>query len=182
MRHLGSDLHCWVVWSSLQQFRHWVTGGLSWKARTEQCLPKAARNFCLRILRAASSSVVANTREDLGVVVSSSSALSHLGFAARESWSWAYCGLQARSSSCTASALRRIWWLVMEMEDVLTASICILNHFLSSRSWTSLKSPRLFSTGRMASWNLRRSLALWSALVEMMRFPCVLKLAATTLR
>ena len=89
MRHLGSDLHCWVVWSSLQQFRHWVTGGLSWKARTEQCLPKAARDLDLRIRQAASSSVVAKTREDLEVLRSSSSERSHLGLEAKEFWSWA---------------------------------------------------------------------------------------------
>ena len=34
----------------------------------------------------------------------------------------------------------------------------------------------------MASRNFRSSLAVWSALVEMMRLPCGLKLAATTLR
>lgn len=37
-------------------------------------------------------------------------------------------------------------------------------------------------TGIMSSRNFSSSLAVWSALVEMMRFPCWLKLAATTLR
>ena len=39
------SLHRRVVWSSLQQFLHWVTGGRSWKAWTEQCLPNAARDL-----------------------------------------------------------------------------------------------------------------------------------------
>ena len=39
------SLHSHVVWSSLQQFLHWVTGGRSWKAWTEQCLPNAARDL-----------------------------------------------------------------------------------------------------------------------------------------
>ena len=28
-RHLVVSLQCWVLWSSRQQFRHWVMGGLS---------------------------------------------------------------------------------------------------------------------------------------------------------
>lgn len=78
------SLHWCVGWSSLQQFRHWVTGGQSWNALTEQWQPYAARDLWLRMFRARYLSVVAKTREDLGVVISSSSERSHLGLATNE--------------------------------------------------------------------------------------------------
>ena len=95
----------------------------SWKARTEQCLPKAARDLYLRMRRAADSSVVAKTREDLGISRSSSSVLSQQGLATNEFCRLAYWGLQERSSLCTASGELKIFVLLIEMELVLTASI-----------------------------------------------------------
>ena len=37
-RHRSSSLHWGVKWLSLQHLQHWVMGGWSWKAQTEQCL------------------------------------------------------------------------------------------------------------------------------------------------
>ena len=70
-----------VMWSKLQHFWHWDTGGLSWKALSEQCRPNAARAQLLRRFLALCSSSRANTNDDLGVVRSSSLVLSHLGLA-----------------------------------------------------------------------------------------------------
>jgi hypothetical protein len=59
------------------------TGGLSWKALYEQCLPMAVRDHRLRRSLYFCSSSRANTRDDLGVVSSSSLVLSHLSLATK---------------------------------------------------------------------------------------------------
>ena len=130
--------------------------------------------------QAAVSSVVANTSNDLGVVWSSSFERSQRGFATIELRMLAYWGLQERSSEWTASAWLMTCPLPMDIEEVLTASICILNHFLSSCRMNSWPFPILVKTGVIASWNFRSSTAVWLDLVDMMRLPWVLKLAATT--
>ena len=99
------SLHWWVMCSRLQQFRHWVTGGWSWKARTGQCLPNAARDLWLRIMRAEGSSDSANTREDLVVVLSSSTVWSQRGLETMKSWDLEYWGLHVRSSAWMASGV-----------------------------------------------------------------------------
>ena len=81
--HVSSPLHWLVMWSRLQHLRHCDTGGLSWKALNEQCLPKAMRDRRLRKSLAFCSSSRANTRDDLGVVSSSLLVLSHLGLATK---------------------------------------------------------------------------------------------------
>ena len=58
-RQHWASLNCQVVWLSHQQFLHYVTGGRSWKARMEQCLPNAASDFWSRIWRAVGSSISA---------------------------------------------------------------------------------------------------------------------------
>ena len=82
-RHVSSPLHQSVMWSRLQHLQHCDTEGLSWKAFNEQCLPKATRDRRLRRSLAFCSSSRANTRDDLGVVSSSSLVLSHLGLATK---------------------------------------------------------------------------------------------------
>ena len=47
-QHVSSPLHQSVMWPRLQHLWHCDTGGLSWKALNEQCLPKAARDRRLR--------------------------------------------------------------------------------------------------------------------------------------
>ena len=64
----------------------------------KQCLPKAASDLDLSMSFAASSSVVAKTRDDLWVVSSSSLGLSQRGLETIDSSIWAYCGLHSRSS------------------------------------------------------------------------------------
>ena len=68
----------------------------------------------------------------------------------------------------------------MERELVLTASICILNHFLSS--WREIACVLSMQVSMGVSWslNFRSSLAVWSDLVDSIRLPWLLKFAATT--
>ena len=70
----------------------------------------------------------------------------------------------------------------MVSEPVFMPSIWILYHFLSSRRMVSRLPRELCRAGMMMSLCLRSSSAVWSALVEMIRFPWLLKLAATTFR
>lgn len=79
-----------------------------------------------------------------------------------------------------ASAVSITRPLAIERELVLTPSIWILYHFLSSRRVTSRFSPMEEMTGVIVSLKVSSSVAVWSDLVEMIRFPWLLKLAATT--
>ena len=157
-----------------------MTGGRSWNALTVQCLPNAARDFWLRIVRAVVSSISANTSEDLGVERSSSSVRSHRGLAAMSSSALAYVGLQVISSEWTASAVCWILPFPIERDPVLTPSICILYHFLSSRMMSSCLPLMSVSTCENKFWNFSNSSAVWSDRVERIRFPWLLKPAATT--
>ena len=79
----------------------------------------------------------------------------------------------------TASAEWRTQPLPTEMELVLTLSIWILNHFLSSRR---IAIHSLWMSVRIwvkESWNLMSSSAVWSEQVETIMLPWVLKLAAS---
>ena len=78
------------------------------------------------------------------------------------------------------SAVLRMVSLPIETELVFTPSICSLNHFLSSRRMNCWLLLIWVIVGEISFWNCRRSAASWSALVERMRLPCGLKLAATT--
>ena len=82
----------------------------------------------------------------------------------------------------TASAEWRTQPLPMERELVLTLSIWILNHFLSS---CRIAICSLWMSVRIwvkESWNLMSSSAVWSEQVETIMLPWVLKLAATTFK
>ena len=181
-RQRWGSLHWGVVCSRLQQFWHWVTGGRSWKAHTGQCLPNAARDLWLRMRRAEGSSDSANTREDFVVVLSSSIVRSQRGLDTMSSWNLAYWGLHAKSSAWMDSGVWVMCPLPMEREPVLTPSTWILYHFLSSCSETSLFPPKREMLGDRSTACLMRSLVVWSALVESIRLPWLLKLAATILR
>ena len=67
----------------------------------------------------------------------------------------------------------------MDREPVLTPSIWILNHLLSSRRITVCSLWMLVRMWLKESWNLISSSAVWSERVEMIIFPWLLKLAAT---
>ena len=117
------SLHWWVVWSRLQQFLHWVTGGRSWKAHTGQCLPNAARDLWLRIWRADGSSDSTNTREYFVMVLSSSTVRSQRGFEMMRSLNLEYWVLQVSSSAWIASGEWMMRPLPMDSNPVLTPSI-----------------------------------------------------------
>ena len=172
-RHCLGSVHLWVRWPRLQHLLHWVTGGRSWKALTEQCFPKAARDLYERISLAVFSSVSAKTRDDLCVVRSSSSVQSQRGLDAMIFWAIAYIGLQLRSSVWISSGGYTIRFPPTVSVPVFTPSIWILNHFLSSRSMVLRLPSRLCRVGIMMSLCWRSSSAVWSALVEMIRLPLI---------